>query len=55
LLKRLSFLHCMFSGAVVKNMVGIAVWIHLWFIYSIPLVFLLFLCQYCAVFIAIAL
>jgi hypothetical protein len=26
-------------GAFVKNMVGIAVWIHIWVLYSVPLVF----------------
>jgi hypothetical protein len=39
LLKRLSFLHHVF-GAFVKNKVGIAVWIHIRVLYSIPLVFM---------------
>jgi hypothetical protein len=37
LLKRLSFLHCMF---LVKSKVGIAMWIHILVLYSVPLVFL---------------
>jgi hypothetical protein len=35
LLKKLSFLP---FGAFVKNKVGIAVWIHIWVLYSIPFV-----------------
>jgi hypothetical protein len=27
-------------GTFVKNMVGIAAWIHIWVIYSVPLVFI---------------
>jgi hypothetical protein len=42
-------------GPFVKNKVGIVVWIHIRVLYSIPLVFSLFLCQYHTVFIAIAL
>jgi hypothetical protein len=40
LLKRLSFLHCMFLGDFVKNQFGIAVWIHIWIFYSVLLVFI---------------
>jgi hypothetical protein len=39
LLKKLSFLHHVF-GAFVKNNVGIAVWIHIRVLYSVPLVFI---------------
>jgi hypothetical protein len=41
--------------AFVKNKVGIAVWIHIWVLYSVPLVFMSALCRYHAVFIAMAL
>jgi hypothetical protein len=37
LLKSLSFLHIF--GPFVKNKVGILVWIHIWVLYSVPLVF----------------
>jgi hypothetical protein len=40
LLKRLSFLHQIFFGAFIKNKVGIVVWIHIWVLYSVPLVFM---------------
>jgi hypothetical protein len=39
LLKRLSFLHHMFWVSV-KNKVDIAAWIHIWVLYSVPLVFM---------------
>jgi hypothetical protein len=43
-------------GAFVKNQVGIAVWIHIWVFYSVPLVFIcVLLSQYHAVFIVMAL
>jgi hypothetical protein len=42
-------------GTFVKNKVSIAVWIHIRVLYSVPLVFMSVLCQYHAVFIAIAL
>jgi hypothetical protein len=42
-------------GAIVKNKVGIAVWIHIRVLYSVSLVFITVLCQYPPVFIAITL
>jgi hypothetical protein len=42
-------------GAFVKNKIGIAVWLHIWVLYSVPLVFISVLCQYHAAFIAMAL
>jgi hypothetical protein len=41
-------------GEFVKSKWGIAVWIHIWVIYSVP-VFISVLCQYHSVFIAMAL
>jgi hypothetical protein len=54
LLKRLSFLSCVF-GTCIKNQEGVATWIHIWVFCSVPLVFTSALCQYQAVFIALAL
>jgi hypothetical protein len=44
-------------GALFKNKIGKAVWIHIRVLYSVPLVFIssCYLCQYHAVFIAMAL
>jgi hypothetical protein len=39
LLKRLSLSLYIF-GIFVKNKVGIVVWIHIWVLYSVPLVFM---------------
>jgi hypothetical protein len=56
LLKRLSFLHRIFLAPLSKKKVGIVVWIHIWVLYSVPLVFMyVFLptpcCFYCYCFI----
>jgi hypothetical protein len=48
------FLHHVF-GTFVKNQVGIAVWIHIWVLYSVPLAFMPGFVQCHAVFIAMAL
>jgi hypothetical protein len=40
LFKRLSFLHCMVVVPLSKNRVGIAVWVQIQVIYSVPLVFM---------------
>jgi hypothetical protein len=44
LLKRLSFLHHMFLETFVKSKVGIAVWINIRVLYSVPLVFISVFC-----------
>jgi hypothetical protein len=42
-------------GAFVKNKVGIAVWIHIWVLYSVPLIFMSIFVQVPCCFYAIAL
>jgi hypothetical protein len=40
LLTRLSFLHSVFLASLSKNKVCIAVWIHIWVLYSVSFVFM---------------
>ena len=40
LLKRLSFLHCIFLASFVKDKVSIGAWIYLWAFYFVPLIYI---------------
>ena len=40
LLKRLSFLHCVFFVSFVKDKVSIGAWIYLWAFYFVPLIYI---------------
>ena len=55
LLKRLSFLHCIFLPSFLKDKVSIGAWIYLWAFYFVPLIYILSLCKYHTVFMTVAL